>query len=194
MTRHSITSIILIGLLFLVSVMPALAHGGDEEGGAEAASSAGFALTGSTVLGIAVTLGLAATIGLVSTGSSLNLRRVQVGIIGLATTTAVVHILMGLNELILLLNGIGYLTLITATYLVPALRSTRGTLIWLLLGYTLLTITLYFVSHPWGYEHGALDLVGLTTKAVEVALVGFIFVDVWQSRQAPNQSPIPSIN
>jgi hypothetical protein len=91
--------------------------------------------------------------------------------------------LVGLNEVILLLNGLGYLALITATYLLPQFKAFRGKLLWVILGYTIVTIVLYFVSHPWAYDHGSLDRLGVATKAVEVALVGLLFVDLWQSRQ-----------
>jgi hypothetical protein len=127
------------------------------------------------------------TAGFFALKSTLNLRRVQYGIIALATMTAVIHLLAGFNEFILLLNGLGYLALIAAIYLFPQFRAIRGTLLWVLLGYTFVTIVLYFASHPWGYEYGSIDRLGLATKVIEVALAGLIFVDLWQRRQITNQ-------
>lgn len=187
MLRRTIKSTILLSFLFLLSVIPALAHGGDEEGGAEAAaSSTGFTLTGSTILGIAVVASIVVAIGLVTVKSSLNLRQVQFGVIGLATMTAVIHLLIGLNEFILLLNGLGYLALIAGIYLLPPFKGFRGPLTWVLIGYTIVTIVLYFVSHPWGYEHGSLDRLGLVTKAIEIALAGLVLVEWWQRQRTPS--------
>ena len=187
MFRQTINSAIFLSILFLLSVMPAIAHGGDEESRAEAvASSVEFALTGRTILGIAVAASIVVAMGLVLVNSRLNLGQIQYGVIGLAIITAVIHLLVGLNELILLLNGLGYLALIAAIYLLPPFRGMRGPLTWVLIGYTNITIVLYFASHPWGYEHGSLDRLGLVTKAIEIALAGLVFVDWWQRRRTPS--------
>ena len=184
MLQRTINSTILLSILFLLSVIPTLADGGHDDSGVETVGRVGFALTGSTILGLAMAASIVMVIGLVAAKSSLNFRQVQYGVVGLATITAIIHLLLGLNEFILLLNGLGYLALIAAIYLLPPFRAFQGVLIWVLIGYTAVTIILYFVSHPWGYEHGgSLDRLGLITKAVEFALAGLVFVDWWQRRQ-----------
>jgi len=73
-----------------------------------------------------------------------------------------------------LLNGLGYLALVTAFFL-PQLRSFREPIRWILLGYAGLTIILWlFLGSP---SEGKLDLFDLSVKAVECTLVIVLFLD-----------------
>ena len=97
---------------------------------------------------------------------------------GLTLFTAVVHILVGASNDILVLNGLGYLFLLVLIYVIPAdpIVKHRKQLRWLLAGYAGLTIILYFIVHPWGYVDGSLDWLGLMVKAVELVLIGVIIL------------------
>jgi hypothetical protein len=109
-----------------------------------------------------------------------SLRLSQYGIIGLTLLTAFIHLFIGVNDLLLALNGLGYLALLVALYAPqPALLLRfRQPVYWALMGYILLTILLYFVAHPWGIEAGSFDKLGLGTKVAELALVGLAFIEL----------------
>ena len=104
----------------------------------------------------------------------------QYAIIGLTLLTAFIHLFLGVNDLLLFLNGLGYLALLVALYTPqPALLlKFRQPVYWALISYTLLTIVLYFVAHPWGLEGGSFDKLGLGTKVVELALVGLAYIEL----------------
>jgi hypothetical protein len=70
-----------------------------------------------------------------------------------------------------LLNGIGYLVLVTALYL-PALRQYQPIVRWLLILFAAVTIIMYFAIA--GLRPNP---VGLLTKAVEVALIVLLFIE-----------------
>ena len=178
MLKRLLSGIGLVGIVSLITVLPALAHDGGD--------SVEFSLTGRMTLGIASVAAVLA-VGTVQT-LNLKLSKLQLSIIGLTIITAVVHLLAGLSNFILILNGLGYLTILAALYIIPvnSIRKMQVPLYWGLIGYTLLTIVLYFVSHPWGYEGDALDRLGLVTKAVEVVLAGLVLVDWFQHRRASN--------
>src|SRR5688500_7721657 len=108
------------------------------------------------------------------------LRLSQYAIIGLTLLTAFIHLFIGVNDLLLALNGLGYLALLVALYTPQPtlLLKFRQSVYWALIGYTLLTILLYFVAHPWGIEGGSFDKLGLGTKVVELALVGLAFIEL----------------
>ncbi len=73
-----------------------------------------------------------------------------------------------------LLNGLGYLALVTA-FVLPQFRSFHEPLRWILLGYTGLTIILwFFFGSP---SEGQLDPFDLSVKVVELLLVIFLFLD-----------------
>ena len=103
----------------------------------------------------------------------------QIGIVLLTLITAVMHIALGLGSsgtfmILFLLNGLGYLGLLGALYLPLApLQPFRGQVRWLLIGYALLTIILYFAFNwPDVWNPG-----GLFNKAVEAALVGLLLIE-----------------
>jgi hypothetical protein len=103
----------------------------------------------------------------------------QIGIVLLTLTTAVMHIILGLGSsgtimVLFLLNGLGYLGLLGALYLPLApLRPFRNQVRWLLMGYALLTIILYFAFNwPAVWNPG-----GLFNKAVEAVLIGLLLIE-----------------
>ncbi|HKF96460.1 MAG TPA: hypothetical protein VKB96_18085 [Gammaproteobacteria bacterium] len=77
-----------------------------------------------------------------------------------------------------LLNGIGYLVLVTALYL-PQLRQYQPVVRWLLIAFAAVTVIMYFAIS--GFR---INPIGLLTKAVEVALIVLLLIDGRQSARA----------
>ncbi len=74
-----------------------------------------------------------------------------VGIFLLALATTAIHLYLGLSfgNTLFVLNGLGYLGLLAALQLpIPQLARFRPIVRWVLVGYTALTIVLYFVIAP----------------------------------------------
>ncbi len=90
-------------------------------------------------------------------------------IVGLTAVTAVIHLGLFVSSgwFIMLLNGLGYIALLAALYFIPQLESMRATVRWALVGYTAVTIILYFAFN-WP---DVLNPLGLINKAVEALLI-----------------------
>lgn len=88
----------------------------------------------------------------------------------LTVITAVIHLSFGVP--LFVLNGLGYLGLLVLLYapLAP-LRPVQPIVRWVLVGYTALTVVLYFLAGP------PFDTLGLATKAVEVLLIIALVVE-----------------
>ena len=181
MLRRTIYSTIITAILSLLIVLPVAAHGGEEEAAA-AGFSDGMILVISLVAAVVVGLGLMAW-------SAIQLRPIQLLIAALVVLTAVVHLMVGVEAPLLLANGVGYLAILAALYLLPVnfFKGLRVPLYWLLIAYTLITIISFFVIHPGGMEDGSLDWLGLVTKAAEVVLVVLVFVD-WRQHRDPDSN------
>jgi hypothetical protein len=102
-------------------------------------------------------------------------------VILLTVATALIHIVLAFQfpegpDAVFILNGLGYLGLVTLLYL-PLLAKQRTWIRWLLLGYTILTIILWVLIGPkdliWGY----------VDKLIEVTLV----VLLWMEQQTLTQ-------
>ncbi len=110
--------------------------------------------------------------------STVNTR--QIGIIILTIITALIHLFLGITSLgegffgvIFILNGLGYLALMAALYLVPQLAGLRPYIRWAFIIYTAVTIILYFAFNwpdVWGPA-------GITAKIVEIILVVLLWLD-----------------
>lgn len=102
---------------------------------------------------------------------------VMSGIILTTLITAIIHLSFGIP--LFVLNGLGYLVLLVLLYApLPALARFQPAIRYVLIGYTVLTILLYFVMAP-------LMAVGLLTKAVEVVLVVLLVVEASRARRQP---------
>jgi hypothetical protein len=100
---------------------------------------------------------------------------VQIGIVLLTLATAMIHfylnIVMGRFDILFTLNGLGYLALLAALFLpLPVVSRYRSIVRILFILYTLLTIILWIAF-------GMRDVLGYTTKAIEVALIALLLVD-----------------
>jgi hypothetical protein len=105
-----------------------------------------------------------------------------VGIFLLALATAIIHLYLGLSfgNTLFVLNGLGYLGLLAALQLpIPQLARFRPFVRWVLVGYTALTIVLYFVMAP-------LTVIGLVDKAIEVALIVLLLADAYMASSEPS--------
>ncbi len=98
---------------------------------------------------------------------SSNGSRIVISI--LALLTAGIHFSLLFPDLLFILNGLGYLTLLAAYLLpVPIARDNRGLVRWVFIGFTAVTIIAWIVIGDKSWPAGA---VGYVTKAIEVLLV-----------------------
>jgi hypothetical protein len=103
----------------------------------------------------------------------MNIR--QILIVLLVLFTAAVHLMLGLRyyDTLFILNGLGYLGLLGALLLpIPIIRDWRMVWRWLLVGYTVLTIVLYFYINRLG-----VDTLGIATKAAELILIVLLLLE-----------------
>lgn len=112
----------------------------------------------------------------------------QIGIMILAAITACVHLYRGylmsrfgiMNlpfPLLFFLNGIGYLALLAALYL-PQFQRFQRPIRWTLMGYTALTIILWFAITA-----GRPNLLAYIDKPIEILLIVLLFIDDRQARK-----------
>jgi hypothetical protein len=101
-----------------------------------------------------------------------GLTPLRIGIVALALATAIIHIVLAIPLTLIgfYLNGLGYIGLTAALFL-PQLHQYRRHVRWLLMGYTGLTIVLWAVL---GQPYTA---IGYVDKAIELALVGLLWLD-----------------
>ncbi len=111
---------------------------------------------------------------------SVKLSGIQWGVVGLAVLTAVIHLVLGLSApepmfmILFVLNGIGYLTLVAALYFLKAFATNRPLIRWTLIGFTAVTVILYFIFRG---ADAFSSVFGLVDKAIEVVLIVLLFMD-----------------
>lgn len=154
-------------LLLSMTTVSAFAHGDAATSGWRAALLFGLSLGIGTVLALAGWL----------------FRRqfaLEELIVGLTTTTAVVHGILGLIywDKLLVLNGIGFMGLLAIYYLpLTFLQPFRWMAHIGLIIMTVATIVAYFVTHGlW------IDALAAATKAIEVALLGLLILGLQRKR------------
>lgn len=111
------------------------------------------------------------------TTSRTSLTPVQIGIIILTLATAAIHIWLAFQfpspDVIFILNGLGYVGLLAALFLpIPQLAGYRGIVRWVLIGYTALTVVLYFAINGFFFFP-----VGYADKAIEVVLIALLLIE-----------------
>ena len=112
----------------------------------------------------------------------------------LTAATGILHLLVGLDVMggfdpinwILVLNGVGYLVLLWLFW--TSAGSRRGTIRWILLAYTLITLVGYFVING---SAGFQSTMGLIIKAIELLLIILLFLDRGSDRVAVT-APAPA--
>jgi hypothetical protein len=103
--------------------------------------------------------------------NKITIGPLQWGIILLTIATAGIHISLLFPDVLFILNGLGYLTLLAALYLpIPALANYRSWLRWALIGYTALTIILWVIM-------GSRGPLAYIDKAIEVVLIVLLFIE-----------------
>ncbi len=98
-------------------------------------------------------------------------------IIVLTLATAVIHLALSFNPLnpLFILNAIGYIALLIGLYFIPSFsESLRNIIRWVFIGYTAVTIVLYFVFNGAGAWTSA---VGLLDKGIELVLIILLWLD-----------------
>lgn len=110
---------------------------------------------------------------------TVRLTRIQYAVVGTTVITATIHLLAGPGSPWLFLNGMGFLVLLLALYFMQ-LRQIQPLMAWAMIGYSFLTIVLYFVVHPWSMIFGNVDKLALFTKTVEAILIGLLLAEKCQ--------------
>ena len=109
----------------------------------------------------------------------------QIAVMVLAAATAFIHLYLAFASLIpqmgfggglpFILNGVGYLVLVSLLYLpVAALARWRSLIRWALIGYTALTVILWVAI-------GSRDTLAYMDKIIEITLIVLLFLDSRQS-------------
>ncbi len=102
----------------------------------------------------------------------------QIGIVLFTLGAALIHFSLNFPDPAFILNGLGYLALVSGLYLpLPQLAHHRDAVRWTLLGYAALTIFLWILF-------GERTPVGYTAKTFEVALILLLLVDARRSRSS----------
>jgi len=160
-------------LLTLTLTLPAAAHGGE-------ASFLPSGLSGNmTLFGASSVLALL-ILGLFYLNSPNSGAIWEYGIVGLGAIVTFIHVGVGLRgEMLLLLNGLGYMVLVAALYVpFPFIKSKRQTVRWVLVGYTAVTFFGYLLSH----DPSMYDRLGLLTKVLEFGFAANLILRIWQVR------------
>ncbi len=106
--------------------------------------------------------------------------QIRLGIILLTMATAFIHLTLSFRfptgpDPIFILNGLGYLGLVSLLYLpVPQLLAQRNLVRWLLLGYTALTVLLWLLL--WLFM-GVHSMIAYIDKLIELALIGLLWLE-----------------
>jgi hypothetical protein len=108
-----------------------------------------------------------------SQSKSSNSLKIIIAILTLLT--AGIHFSLLFPDVLFILNGLGYLTLLAAYLLpVPFFRNNRGLIRWAFIGFTVVTIVAWVAIGDKSWPAGAM---GYATKAIEVLLVIALFID-----------------
>ena len=100
----------------------------------------------------------------------------QIGIVLLTLATALIHLTLAFPDPVFILNGLGYLALLTELYLpIPPLTRYQSLTRWALVGYTALTIFLWILF-------GARTPIGYTDKLIEIALIVLLLIEARRGR------------
>lgn len=93
----------------------------------------------------------------------------------LALLTAGIHLTLLFPDVLFILNGLGYLTLLAAYLLpIPVARDRRALVRWAFIGFTVVTILAWLAIGVKTWPEGGL---GYVTKAIEVLLVIALVAD-----------------
>lgn len=111
-------------------------------------------------------------------------RLIESGITALVVMVSLLHLMIGVDELLVLASGVGYLTIFSALYLlpVPMLKELRAPLYWFLTVYTMLMLFSFFANHPWAMKDGMVQWLRLLSKTAEVVLLVLLIAN-WRQHK-----------
>ncbi|HEU5014145.1 MAG TPA: hypothetical protein VFT66_16600 [Roseiflexaceae bacterium] len=93
-----------------------------------------------------------------------------IGIVVLTLATAIIHSTLSFPDLVFILNGLAYLTLLAAFFApIPWLEQHRGLLRWAFISFTALTIVLWILI-------GERTTIGYVDKLIEVLLIVLLLI------------------
>ncbi len=117
---------------------------------------------------------------------SSRLSAVQIGIILTTLATALIHFSLLFPDVLFILNGLGYLTLLAAYFLpIDLVRKNHNLVRWLFIAFVLVTILAWIVMGDKSWPAGSL---GYLTKLIEDVLIILLLVDR-QTDQATKSNP-----
>lgn len=106
--------------------------------------------------------------------SKSSLGPIDYAIILLTLATAAIHFSLLFPDPVFILNGLGYLVLLAATYLsLPVAKDNPGLVRWVFIGFTTVTILAWLVMGEKSWPAGAL---GYVTKLIEVVLIALLWM------------------
>ena len=106
---------------------------------------------------------------------SPRLNAVQIGIILTALATALIHFSLLFPDLLFILNGLGYLSLLAAYFMpIDIARKSHNLVRWLFIAFTLVTILAWVAIGDKSWPAGSL---GYLTKLIEIVLIILLLVD-----------------
>jgi uncharacterized membrane protein SirB2 len=153
-------------LMALLTVFPAVsAHGGEAE--VSEGVSSGQAL-------VIAALGAAGLWQFTKTVMPAKSTTFTSGMVGLTTFTGLVHVLLGLEDTLLLVGGLGVLAVCMVLIFVGVDQQRERQLLWALAGVVAIMFIGYFVAN---HDPGMMleDRLGIATKLAEVALLGLLY-------------------
>lgn len=111
--------------------------------------------------------------------SPSRLGAMSLAVIVLTLITAAIHLYLALfqmhNDLLFILNGLGYLGLLALLYVsLPILAPYRGAVRWAMIAFTAVTVVAWVLI-------GARDLLAYFDKVVEVALIVLLYLEGQQT-------------
>jgi hypothetical protein len=117
---------------------------------------------------------------------SSRLSAAQIGIILTTLATALIHFSLLFPDVLFILNGLGYLTLLAAYFLpIDLARNNHNLVRWLFVVFVLVTILAWIVMGDKSWPAGSL---GYLTKLIEIVLIILLLVDR-QTDQATKSNP-----
>ena len=119
-------------------------------------------------------------------GNSSRMSAVQIGIILTTFAAALIHFSLLFPDVLFILNGLGYLTLLAAYFLpIDLARENHNLIRWLFIAFTLVTIVAWIVMGDKSWPAGSL---GYLTKVIEVVLVILLLVDRQSGQTSQSES------
>jgi hypothetical protein len=102
---------------------------------------------------------------------------VRIGIIILTLATALIHLTLNFPDVIFILNGLGYLTLVAALFLrvpIQFVSQNRALVRWAFIAFTTITILGWLAIGDKTLPNGML---GYITKVIEIILIALLFIE-----------------